>query len=65
MKQAIVFIKKNWNNNIETSYFRAFDNFRMGVISQTNINVAGSHCGEYCDQTFHNCGNFENFNPKF
>eukprot|EP00094_Tigriopus_californicus_P011598 TCALIF_11203-PA protein Name:"Similar to Tktl2 Transketolase-like protein 2 (Mus musculus)" AED:0.15 eAED:0.16 QI:0/0/0/0.88/0.75/0.88/9/0/585 len=24
---------------------RAFDNFRMGVISQTNINVAGSHCG--------------------
>ena len=25
--------------------FRAFDNFRMGIISQTNINVAGSHCG--------------------
>merc|ERR1719273_2381379 len=24
---------------------RAFDNFRMGVISQTNINVVGSHCG--------------------
>ncbi len=24
---------------------RAFDNFRMGVVSQTNINVAGSHCG--------------------
>ena len=27
------------------SFFRAFDNFRMGIISQTNINVAGSHCG--------------------
>merc|ERR1711981_683008 len=26
-------------------FTRAFDNFRMGVISQTNINVAGSHCG--------------------
>lgn len=26
-------------------FSRAFDNFRMGVISQTNINVAGSHCG--------------------
>ena len=24
---------------------RAFDNLRMGVISQTNINVMGSHCG--------------------
>eukprot|EP00096_Caligus_rogercresseyi_P010309 TRINITY_DN370_c0_g1_i1.p1 TRINITY_DN370_c0_g1~~TRINITY_DN370_c0_g1_i1.p1 ORF type:complete len:618 (-),score=145.23 TRINITY_DN370_c0_g1_i1:244-2097(-) len=24
---------------------RAFDNFRMGVISQTNLNVVGSHCG--------------------
>ena len=24
---------------------RAFDNFRMGVISQTNVNVVGSHCG--------------------
>jgi len=24
---------------------RAFDNLRMGVISQTNINVVGSHCG--------------------
>merc|ERR1712142_1308238 len=24
---------------------RAFDNFRMRVISQTNINVVGSHCG--------------------
>lgn len=24
---------------------RAFDNFRMGVISQTNVNVCGSHCG--------------------
>ena len=24
---------------------RAFDNFRMGVISQTNINVVGTHCG--------------------
>lgn len=24
---------------------RAFDNFRMGVISQTNINIAGSHAG--------------------
>merc|ERR1719385_233356 len=24
---------------------RAFDNFRMGVISQTNTNVVGSHCG--------------------
>ncbi len=24
---------------------RAFDNFRMGVISQTNVNVAGSHAG--------------------
>merc|ERR1712223_1041055 len=26
-------------------FSRAFDNFRMGIISQTNINVAGSHCG--------------------
>jgi len=26
-------------------FTRAFDNFRMGIISQTNINVAGSHCG--------------------
>ena len=26
-------------------FTRAFDNFRMGVISQTNINVVGSHCG--------------------
>merc|ERR1719189_1409280 len=26
-------------------FTRAFDNFRMGVIPQTNINVAGSHCG--------------------
>jgi len=24
---------------------RAFDNLRMGVISQTNLNVMGSHCG--------------------
>merc|ERR1719312_955465 len=24
---------------------RAFDNLRMGVISQTNLNLAGSHCG--------------------
>ncbi|XP_040570106.1 transketolase-like protein 2 [Lepeophtheirus salmonis] len=24
---------------------RAYDNFRMGVISQTNVNVVGSHCG--------------------
>ena len=24
---------------------RAFDNLRMGVISQTNVNVMGSHCG--------------------
>jgi len=24
---------------------RGFDNLRMGVISQTNINVVGSHCG--------------------
>jgi len=24
---------------------RAFDNLRMGVISQTNLNVVGSHCG--------------------
>jgi len=24
---------------------RAFDNLRMGVISQTNINIVGSHCG--------------------
>ena len=24
---------------------RAFDNLRMGVISQTNINVVGSHAG--------------------
>ena len=24
---------------------RAFDNFRMGVISQTTLNIAGSHCG--------------------
>jgi len=24
---------------------RAFDNLRMGVLSQTNINVVGSHCG--------------------
>ena len=24
---------------------RAFDNFRMGVVSQTNLNIAGSHCG--------------------
>ena len=24
---------------------RAFDNFRMGVISRTNLNVAGSHAG--------------------
>merc|ERR1712183_56936 len=24
---------------------RGFDNLRMGVISQTNLNVAGSHCG--------------------
>jgi len=24
---------------------RAFDNLRMGVISQTNINLVGSHCG--------------------
>lgn len=26
-------------------FSRAFDNFRMGVISQTNLNVVGSHCG--------------------
>ena len=26
-------------------FTRAFDNLRMGVISQTNINVMGSHCG--------------------
>jgi len=26
-------------------FTRSFDNFRMGIISQTNINVAGSHCG--------------------
>merc|ERR1711899_469573 len=26
-------------------FTRAFDNFRMGVISQTNVNVVGSHCG--------------------
>ena len=26
-------------------FTRAFDNFRMGVISQTNLNVVGSHCG--------------------
>jgi len=26
-------------------FTRAFDNFRMGIISQTNVNVAGSHCG--------------------
>ena len=25
---------------------RAFDNLRMGVISQTNLNVMGSHCGK-------------------
>ena len=24
---------------------RGFDNLRMGVISQTNLNVVGSHCG--------------------
>merc|ERR1712210_210396 len=24
---------------------RGFDNFRMGVVSQTNLNIAGSHCG--------------------
>merc|ERR1711994_112645 len=24
---------------------RGFDNLRMGVISQTNVNVVGSHCG--------------------
>merc|ERR1712013_552432 len=24
---------------------RAFDNLRMGVISQTNLNIMGSHCG--------------------
>ena len=24
---------------------RAFDNLRMGVISQTNLNVVGSHAG--------------------
>ena len=26
-------------------FTRAFDNLRMGVISQTNLNVVGSHCG--------------------
>merc|ERR1712165_486693 len=26
-------------------FSRAFDNFRMGIISQTNVNVAGPHCG--------------------
>ena len=28
---------------------RAFDNLRMGVISQTNINVVGSHAGKRSD----------------
>ena len=38
-------------------FSRAFDNFRMGIISQTNINVAGSHCGVSIGNYF-----FSNFN---
>ena len=34
------------------------------LIESDSSSLHASVC-RYCDQTFHNCGNFENFNPKF